>query len=393
MARRRLSTIILFLFVLIVILTSYSYLNFGTEDISSSRHQIILPPITNDPPTSNHQIITLETTQRNTRTASPPPHEPPPPPPSSSSLTRYGANLNVNQLLCPKDSGSTLQKRFSMTNLCPKVFIVGAKKGGTTSLYQYLSKHPDFKGIRLNEEKWVGETFFFAQKYGQVSLKSYLEQFPRDKMSGDASVDNLLQCKVPMRILRTCGKKVKIIILLRNPIQRYVSNFMMRVTRPNIYSEYSNVSSIHKELTQDIKLVTETLEKRNIKYPDKASDWHKLLCLFGCCQSMLYEGLYHVFVMNWLCNFPKENIMFVNSEEMSSKPTLILQQVMDFVGLKPLDHKTLDLITSKRYNQGVKPFLPQHTLSSDNREQLLNFYSKFNDALLELLDWKQIDWS
>ena len=379
-ARRRLSLITFCLFVSIVILTTYTFYllhdnDFDNDEGSSKNHHYTAPLH----PSSNH----LQATAMRR-------------PFTKGTLTRYGTNLKLNSR-CPEGSLMTSAKadayRHSKgkTNKCPKVFIIGAKKGGTTSLYQYLSMHPNFKGIRINNSKWVGETFYFAQKYGKVSLNSYLHQFPKGKMSGDASVDNLLHCKASVRILKTCGgNNVKIIVLLRHPIQRYVSNFMMRVTG-GTYQQHSNSSSIHDQLMFDIKLLKKRLNGRPV--PHRASEWSRLLCLFECCQNILYEGFYYAFVMNWLCNFPKENILFVNSEEMFWRPALILKQVLDFVGLRPLNDEVLYEITSHVYNKGVKPFLPQHHISPSDQELLLSYYSSFNDGILDLLSWQEIDWS
>ena len=64
---------------------------------------------------------------------------------------------------------------------CPHVFIVGAHKGGTTSLYQYLSKHPDFGGILLDKGPSAGETFYFQSRYEKCPWEYYASQFPVNK--------------------------------------------------------------------------------------------------------------------------------------------------------------------------------------------------------------------
>ena len=51
---------------------------------------------------------------------------------------------------------------------CPTLFVVGATKGGTTSMIQYVSKHEDFEAARLNGPK-VGEIFFLQQTLGAKS--------------------------------------------------------------------------------------------------------------------------------------------------------------------------------------------------------------------------------
>ena len=107
-----------------------------------------------------------------------------------STLTRYGANLHFDPVQqCPDDSlmrttnWKTIKPR---THLCPELFIIGTKKGGTTSLYTYLTRHPDFKGI-LDETVFSGETFYFRSKYSSTTILDYINLFPKNKMSGDAS--------------------------------------------------------------------------------------------------------------------------------------------------------------------------------------------------------------
>ena len=416
MARRRLSFFTVSLFLLILFLTLFCYLQMDVKTPRKSPkkyYQGVVPLLNKNPshrnlndhrlPDRDSRDITYKEQEVNTITTTL--HR------SNkivtvikqsstslynNTLTRYGATLKFNPFKsCPRHSIMTSNKKrmfIQKTSNCPQVFIIGAKKGGTTSLYQYISKHPDFRGIRLNETKWIGETFYFAQKFTKISLNSYLKQFPKGKMSGDASVDNLVHCMAPVRILKTCGGQVKIIILLRNPIQRYISNFMMRIGRDS-YPHYTNYTSIQEQTKKEIKILEKALKKKSLSFPTKSSDWYTLRCLFECCQSMFYEGLYYVLVMNWLCNFPKENILFINSEEMFNNPVLILQQVLNFLGLKPLGSSALQEITSKVYNQGLKPFLPQHYLSPEDRRTLLSLYGPFNDAILKLLDWRQLDWS
>ena len=316
---------------------------------------------------------------------------------SSPKLIRFGADLEFDHTSqCPEDSllydSNRLKLLKPKTNRCPKLFIVGAKKGGTTSLYQYLSKHDDFQGIRLQESKWIGETFYFAQKYSSLRLSEYIKLFPTDKMTGDASVDNLLFCKSPERILKTCGFNTKIIILLRHPLKRYVSNFMMRVQRP-VYTSYNNYTSISETTKNEYDILKKKLEQRGIELPQNNSNWIKYRCLFSCCTSMIYEGMYYVFVMNWLCNFPKENILFLNSEEMFTYPIDIYKTVLKFLGLKPLQEQKIGEITSLIYNKGIKPNKRQHHLNDNDTAMLNNIYKPLNDRLFQLLNWHNINWS
>ena len=170
--------------------------------------------------------------------------------------TRLGSELNFDPSTCPPDSlyalrKGKLQNVSGETDRCPRLFIVGAKKGGTTSLYNYTDHHPDFKGIRLyNVPNHYGETFHFGNKWGKNTTDEYVSQFPNSKMSGDASVDNLVHCLAPQRIFNTCGSDRKVIILLRDPLDRYESNFRMRVAGKG-YPNYSNATQINSTFKQD----------------------------------------------------------------------------------------------------------------------------------------------
>ncbi len=315
----------------------------------------------------------------------------------SPKLTRFGSDLDFDYLSqCPEDSLMYSSRWKSLkrpkTTRCPKVFIVGAKKGGTTSLYQYLSKHEDFQGIRLNASKWIGETFYFAQRYSSLKLSEYIKLFPNNKMSGDASVDNLLFCKSPERILKTCGLKTKIIILLRHPLKRYVSNFMMRIERA-VYTSYSNHTSLSDTTKKEYLILKSKLDEKRVELPQDNFNWKKYRCLFSCCTSMIYEGMYYVFVMNWLCNFPKENILFLNSEEMFAYPVDIYKVVLKFLGLKSIPEQRIKEITSVIYNQGLKPIQDSHQLNDDDIALLDSIYKPFNEGIFELLNWHNIKWS
>ena len=114
------------------------------------------------------------------------------------------------------------------------IFIVGAPKAGTTSLFHYLDAHPD---IRMSSEK---EPDYFSDKelleqglyYGGSridTLEKYNKLFSEKKekgIMGEASVSYLFYPKVPLRI-KAYNPKSKIIIMLRNPVERAFSHYLM----------------------------------------------------------------------------------------------------------------------------------------------------------------------
>ena len=320
---------------------------------------------------------------------------------SRKSLTRVGNELSFDYSSCPADSiakSSDQWRTEPIHSSCPAVFVIGARKAGTTSLFYYLSGHPEFEGIRLDKGPRSGETFHFSSRYITEDWATYMRSFPKQYiMTGEASVGNFVNCEVPKRIFDSCGNFSKIIIMLRNPIDRYISNFMMRVNLGT--REFSNESAISRSIQLDIQhyinaLLSNRLDITTAFGNGGLKSWSKFRCLFNPSINMVYEGLYYIHVLNWLCNYPSEHILFLNSEEFYDKPVEILKEVYQFLGLDPLSDSQREAITSFIYNKGTKSTLHQHILQDADRKKLKKVYNFFNDGILEQLNWSRfVNWN
>ena len=310
-------------------------------------------------------------------------------------FTRIGSMLDFNYNSCPQSSLMLDSESLNAKPLhdnCPRVFIIGARKAGTNLLYQYLSKHPDFEGVKLEKGPGAGETFYFSLNYDKYPWHYYLSLFPHDKISGDSSVGNLVNCLVPERLYKSCGRAVKVIILLRDPLERYESNFRIRV-RSNVKRMNSN-SKISTFLMTEIHRLYEMFLQRDINMNDLTADINALLCLYGPARNCIYEGMYYVHLHNWLCNFPAENILILNTEEFYNNSKHVFSHVLNFVGLKPFDDEILNTITQVKYNYDfeVEDEPDYRQLSSSDRKRLLTIYKPFNKKLNDLLKW-DVNWS
>jgi len=119
----------------------------------------------------------------------------------------------------------------------PDFLIVGAAKSGTTSLFHYLKQHPDIyipevKECRFFSQlpknyKGLGAEFF--PNSGITDKDEYFGLFEGrgNKICGDISNDYLYYYKESIgNIKKYLGDEVKIIIILRNPVDRAYSNYM-----------------------------------------------------------------------------------------------------------------------------------------------------------------------
>jgi hypothetical protein len=113
-------------------------------------------------------------------------------------------------------------------------FIVGAPKAGTTSLYHYLNEHPEISMSSQKEPDYFSDTDIQNEGmyYGKnriKTIKKYHALFDDNsasKLKGEASVSYLFYKNVPQKI-KAYNTDAKIIIMLRNPIDRAFSHYLM----------------------------------------------------------------------------------------------------------------------------------------------------------------------
>ena len=125
-----------------------------------------------------------------------------------------------------------------MKNKLPNFLIVGAAKSGTSSLHQYLLQHPDIfmptfnkDGVSVKEPQFLIKSKVEKRlHFGIWEWKEYLSIFEGVKdqnVIGEASVFYLYYYKEAIKNIKSrLGNDVKIIILLRNPVDRAFSAFL-----------------------------------------------------------------------------------------------------------------------------------------------------------------------
>ncbi len=115
-----------------------------------------------------------------------------------------------------------------MNSNLPNLLCVGAQKAATSSLYQMLRQHPQ---VYVPERKELH--FFDAPDYRQ-DLDSYRKHFRGAEdypVRVDITPAYLFMPQVAERIHESLGDETKILILLRNPIDRAVSHYRMTYGR------------------------------------------------------------------------------------------------------------------------------------------------------------------
>jgi len=114
----------------------------------------------------------------------------------------------------------------------PNFFIVGAAKAGTSSLYAYLKNTEGVYMSPLKETNYFSPTFAHLVNMSRVKNKDdYLKLFrgvTDEKAIGEVSPVYLRDARSPDLIKKTIPN-AKIIICLRNPVQRAFSHYLMHL--------------------------------------------------------------------------------------------------------------------------------------------------------------------
>lgn len=121
----------------------------------------------------------------------------------------------------------------------PNFLIVGAAKSGTTSIANYLKQHPEVCVSSVKEPKYISSQFLENHYKGPGdkeveaatirSLEEYVSLFSKCKERcavGEASADLLYYAEESIPLIKEkFGGDVKIIAILRNPIERAYSAY------------------------------------------------------------------------------------------------------------------------------------------------------------------------
>ncbi len=294
------------------------------------------------------------------------------------------------------------QTRRSIDRACdfgktptPSYMIIGAQKAGTTSMYEYLNKHPLCISARRRE------THFFDWRW-QPTLKTVEEQrdffrkfFFYDELqkypsclTGDSTPSYLLHSDIVIPRVKGVCPWVKLIVMLRDPVKRAHSHYTMvtsddgneaqKKTRGDAWRGMSFEQVVEKELAEleKVGLLKEGLteEEENVAF----KNFLKTTPMNTGSHSLLVRGMYELQLRQWMKEFDRDRFLVMKLEDMKAEGTQAsVSRAFEFLGLP--DFEIVD--------EGAKNSRSYGGMEEGVKEKLTAFYSKYDEKLFAMLGW------
>jgi hypothetical protein len=217
----------------------------------------------------------------------------------------------------------------------PNLYLVGAPKSGTTSLYHYLDQHPQIFMSPLKEPNFHSEEIRLANLTEQMrrvveaqapGLRAYLDghmstkftaspvteysdyarlfqNVKAERVVGEASVCYLWSPSAPENIARTCPE-AKILMILRDPADR-------------AYSQYLHMLTVSKTFLPFRDYVDACVRSSSTQ--------------IGALYPFLHFGRYFEQVTRYLKCFPRQQVLILFYDDYQRNPLNLVRNIFEFL--------------------------------------------------------------
>jgi hypothetical protein len=199
----------------------------------------------------------------------------------------------------------------------PNFLILGAAKAGTSSLANYMSKHPDVHMSPLKEAN-----FFSHDGLWDRGLEWYLhlhfDGAARFKARGEATPGYLFSRRAPARVAATLGASARYIVVLRDPVQR-------------AWSWYWHQRRNGKETLSFTDAIEAEPSRRADPELDRAGS---LLWAY------VSSGRYAEQLDWWWRELPRESFLVLLHEDLEADLPGVMARIFSFIGVDPVEVDT-----------------------------------------------------
>jgi hypothetical protein len=256
--------------------------------------------------------------------------------------------------------------------LLPDFLIIGTQRGGTTSLYNYLIARPGVgpamvKELHFFDKKFNKGLLWYRAHFPSSIQKNYFQLTHKQAfVTGEASAYYLFHPHAPKRVAKVLPL-VKLIVMLRNPIDR-------------AYSQYNFEVDLGRE-TLPFEEALDREEERISKEREKILEDESYVSFDYSRYSYVARGIYVDQLQTWMKLFPKEQFLMLKSEDFYANPVEALEHTSKFLNLPELEtHEKKKNYKLHNYNT-----TPYPTMNPATRKRLAEYFEPHNARLYEQL--------
>jgi hypothetical protein len=266
----------------------------------------------------------------------------------------------------------------------PSVIILGPSKAATTSLHNGLCKHPSIYGGLVKEPRYYSHNY----DKGIEWYAKYYEGCGDNQITIDASVAYLGHHRSYYRILNDVDDP-RLIIILRNPVDRLMSNFIhfKGLWNANNDPKYKSVLDtlnagqlVH--ITRNPKTewcgsplsLDEIIESTTIRKPD----------IFYFFRGEYIHHLHELYNV-----FNRRHIHYIIFDDLISNPKSEISKVLNFIGV---DDMELSLPNINRESNRLRFIDLDDEITLKHIDFIRNYYVPYNNLLYRFLG-RELDWN
>lgn len=241
--------------------------------------------------------------------------------------------------------------------MSPNFIIGGATASGTSFLTHLLMQHED---IYMPKDMYAEPHFFSLSSRYQKGIESYqktwFSEYEGQKAIGERS-STYFHFPDSAERLKTHFPTIKLIFVLRNPIERAWAHYRYMILRGIEELDFKTALSLEKSRILDE--LKNGIEKRHHEY--------------------MGRSLYGQQLERFLNFFPWDQILIINSENLRNQTETQLRKITNFLGIKPLNSPKIvsDFTSLSVKNPKIQA------------EARLHFGSKKSRYLIEAIRHKQ----
>ena len=315
------------------------------------------------------------------------------------------------------------QNQDNNTLLClPHFFIPGFFKAGTTTLHHALVRHPQIASPKQKEPHWWARQPMGSKTFHEgsmkVSIAKYLTYFlgaskriashPKH-LTFDGSVDNLYSspyylhfqdyCILPALLSRVLPD-AKVLILMRNPVDRTYSNYLYACTlkygknTANWPSKMKQpAATFHEQVVLTIHNFRACLKSLSLIECVNVNRFNGKGTICGEVGFRLTVSLYYIHIAKWMQFYSREQFLFLKTEEMSSDSYNFLVRITQFLSLTPpTKQQAQSWLKLKANTQAFATNSPDFQMKRETRKVLEEFFRPYNLMVAELVGDNRFLW-